>query len=72
VAESVTVTGETPVLESVSAGIGLAMDERRVADLPTVGGNPFLSGTVDRGRAVERRHLGRQSSSTGPAAVRAR
>lgn len=41
VAESVVVTGETPLLETANAGIGLVMDERRVAELPVVGGNPF-------------------------------
>lgn len=40
-AESVTVTAETPLLESSTANIGLIMDERRVAELPVVGGNPF-------------------------------
>lgn len=39
--ESVTVTAETPLLESSTANIGLIMDERRVAELPVVGGNPF-------------------------------
>jgi hypothetical protein len=41
VAESVTVTGETPLLESATASIGLVMDERRVTELPVVGGNAF-------------------------------
>jgi len=41
VAESVVVTGETPLLETANASIGLVMDERRVAELPVVGGNPF-------------------------------
>ncbi|MGH9671663.1 MAG: TonB-dependent receptor domain-containing protein, partial [Bryobacteraceae bacterium] len=41
VAESVVVTGETPLLESSTANIGLVMDERRVAELPVIGGNPF-------------------------------
>ncbi|MBM3810623.1 MAG: carboxypeptidase regulatory-like domain-containing protein [Acidimicrobiia bacterium] len=41
VAESVVVTGETPMLETANASIGLIMDERRVAELPVVGGNPF-------------------------------
>jgi hypothetical protein len=41
VAESVTVTGETPLLESSKADIGLVMDQRRVVELPVVGGNPF-------------------------------
>ncbi|MBI4875501.1 MAG: TonB-dependent receptor [Acidobacteria bacterium] len=40
-AESVVVTGETPMLESQTASIGMIMDERRVAVLPIVGGNPF-------------------------------
>ncbi len=41
VAESVVVSGETPLLETSTASIGLVMDERRVAELPVVGGNPF-------------------------------
>ncbi|MBL8212428.1 MAG: TonB-dependent receptor [Bryobacterales bacterium] len=41
VADSVVVTGETPLLESATASIGIVMDERRVAELPMVGGNPF-------------------------------
>ena len=49
VAESVVVTGETPLLDSVTAGIGLVMDERRVADLPTVGGNPFYLARLTAG-----------------------
>jgi len=41
VAESVQVTGETPLLDTSTAGIGLVMDQRRVQELPVVGGNPF-------------------------------
>ena len=41
VAESVQVTGETPQLDTASANIGLVMDQRRVQELPVVGGNPF-------------------------------
>ncbi len=41
VAESVVVTGETPLLETSTASVGMIMDERRVAELPVVGGNPF-------------------------------
>lgn len=41
VADSVVVTGETPLLEASSADMGLVMDTRRVAELPVVGGNPF-------------------------------
>ncbi|MBI1897421.1 MAG: TonB-dependent receptor, partial [Acidobacteria bacterium] len=41
VTESIVVTGETPLLETATASIGLVMDERRVTELPVVGGNPF-------------------------------
>lgn len=41
VAESIVVTGETPLLESQTASIGMIMEERRVTSLPIVGGNPF-------------------------------
>ena len=41
VAESVVVTGETPLLESATASISMIMDERRISELPIVGGNPF-------------------------------
>jgi len=40
-AESIVVTGETPLLESQTASIGMVMEERRVSSLPIVGGNPF-------------------------------
>ena len=49
VADSVVVTGETPLLETATAGIGLVMDERRVTDLPTVGGNPFYLARLTAG-----------------------
>ncbi|HEV8130752.1 MAG TPA: TonB-dependent receptor [Acidobacteriota bacterium] len=41
VADSVVVTGDTPLLESSTASIGMIMDEKRVTQLPMVGGNPF-------------------------------
>jgi len=41
VADSVVVTGETPQLETSSANMGLVMEQRRVQELPVVGGNPF-------------------------------
>lgn len=41
IAESVSVTGETPLLEAASANMGLVMEQRRVQELPVVGGNPF-------------------------------
>jgi hypothetical protein len=41
VAESVVVTGETPLLESTRASVGMVMDQKRVTDLPIKGGNPL-------------------------------
>ena len=40
-AESVRVTAETPLLQAASADMGLVMEQRRVQELPVVGGNPF-------------------------------
>src|SRR6266852_274582 len=41
VSESVKVTAETTLLEASSADMGLVMEQRRVQELPVVGGNPF-------------------------------
>lgn len=41
VTDTVTVTEETPLLESTSASLGEVVDARRVADLPIAHGNPF-------------------------------
>ena len=49
VAESVLVTGETPLLETATASIGMVMDQRRVAELPVVGGNPFYLARLSPG-----------------------
>ena len=49
VAESVVVTGETPLLEAASADMGLVMDTRKVAELPVVGGNPFYLARLTAG-----------------------
>lgn len=52
VGESVTVTGETPLLETTGASIGAIMNHQMLVDLPGVGGNPFyytrlISGVVN-------------------------
>lgn len=39
--QTVTVTAETPLLNTASASIGTVVDSRRVADLPVSYGNPF-------------------------------
>lgn len=49
VAESVVVTGETPLLESTGASLGAIMDERRVSELPIVGGNPIYLARLSPG-----------------------
>ena len=41
VAESVVVTGETPLLEAATASTGIVIDSRRVTELPIAGGSPF-------------------------------
>lgn len=46
VAETISVTAETPLLETSSASLGQVIDSRRVAELPIAHGNPFaLIGT---------------------------
>ena len=40
-AEAVQVTGEVPLLDTATASLGMVMDQRRVQELPVVGGNPF-------------------------------
>ena len=49
VAEVVVVKGDTPLLETATASVGLVMDERRVAELPVVGGNPFYLARLSPG-----------------------
>jgi len=69
VAESVVVTGETPLLESQTASIGMIMEERRVTSLPIVGGNPFYLVRLSPGViSVDGRYAGNpidQGAATG-------
>lgn len=39
--ESITITAETPLLESAEASVGQLVDRRRLHDLPLAGGNPL-------------------------------
>ncbi len=40
-AETVQVTAETPLLETMDASLGQVVDERRIAELPSFGGAPY-------------------------------
>ena len=42
VGESVTVTGQTPLLETTTASAGMVVQQRMAQELPNVGGNSFL------------------------------
>lgn len=42
VAESVTVSAESPLLDTATASMGSVIDSRRVAELPMAHGNPYL------------------------------
>jgi hypothetical protein len=51
ISEQVTVTAETPLLESATASLGQVVDQRRVAELPIAHGNPYLLMTLSPGVA---------------------
>lgn len=51
VSEQVTVSVETPLLESATASLGQVIDERRIAELPVAHGNPYLLITLSPGVA---------------------
>lgn len=49
--ERVTVTADTPLLETSTATVGQTVDQRRMADLPIAHGNPYLLMTLTGGVA---------------------
>src|SRR4030095_5165675 len=55
--DTITVTAETPTLDTTSASMGQTVDNRRVAELPLVHGDPYtligLSTGVSFGRAQQ-------------------
>ncbi len=51
IAESIVVTGETPLLESGNASVGMTLDQRRLSELPVLGGNAFFLGHLAPGVA---------------------
>ena len=54
--DSVTVSAETPLLETTTASSGLVMDERRVKELPVVGGNAMYLTRLAPGVTVSGGH----------------
>ena len=51
VSERLTVTAETPLLETTTAGMGQVIDHRRILDLPVAHGNPYLLMSLSPGVA---------------------
>jgi len=49
VTQSVVVTGEVPMLESATASVGMLIDERRVREMPIVGGNAYYLARLSPG-----------------------
>jgi len=47
--EVVTVSGETPLLETATASVGQVIDQRRFADMPIAHGNPYLLMSLSAG-----------------------
>lgn len=56
VSDSITVTAETPLLGTANASIGMVMDERRVRELPVVGGNSMYLTRLSAGVVVTGGH----------------
>ena len=56
VAESIVVTGETPLLETTTASTGMILDEKRAKELPIIGGNAFYLTRLAAGITVSGGH----------------
>lgn len=68
VAESIVVTGESPLLETAGAAIGMVMDTRRATELPVVGGNAFYLARLTAGiLSAEGRGNGQNPFDSGSA-----
>ncbi|MBI5083017.1 MAG: carboxypeptidase regulatory-like domain-containing protein [Acidobacteria bacterium] len=66
-AESVTVSAETPILETTTASSGMVMDERRVRELPVVGGNAMYLTRLSAGVTVTGGHSAGNPTDLGGA-----
>jgi Carboxypeptidase regulatory-like domain/TonB dependent receptor len=53
VSETVTVTAQTPLLETATASRGQVIDEAKVRDLPLLGRNPFLLAVLASGVHIQ-------------------
>lgn len=73
VQETVSVTGEAPLLEVSTASSGQVIDRRRIAELPLAEGNPLTLIRITPGIAVANNNLnsGSALSSSGPSAFEA-
>jgi hypothetical protein len=70
VAESIVVTGESPLLETTGAAIGMVMDTRRATELPVVGGNAFYLARLTAGiLSAEGRGNGQNPFDAGSAST---
>jgi hypothetical protein len=49
ITEQVTITAETPLLQTSDASLGQVIDQQRVSDLPIAHGNPYLLMTLSPG-----------------------
>jgi hypothetical protein len=66
VSETVSVTAETPLLETNSASTGQVIDTRRVAELPIAHGEPYALMASTTGAAFTRRWIAHSSPRISP------
>lgn len=66
-ADSVTVSAESPILETTTASSGMLMDERRVRELPVIGGNAMYLTRLSAGVVVTGGHSAGNPTDLGGA-----
>ncbi|MBI4889269.1 MAG: carboxypeptidase regulatory-like domain-containing protein [Acidobacteria bacterium] len=67
IADSITVNAESPMLETATASSGMVMDERRVKELPVVGGNAMYLTRLSAGVVVSGGHSAGNPTDLGGA-----
>lgn len=65
--DAITVSAETPMLETATASSGMMMDERRVKELPVVGGNAMYLTRLSAGVVVSGGHSAGNPTDLGGA-----